>query len=190
MIRRPFRFVSHARTATLMGLLTSTQGCGDGREHPSKASADEDWQLAAQSYPFIGAHGEMVCAEWRRHTGRGLTAVQREWYDIEKLNDELVGRRPLDAGVRAAVIRAGVGAVHDCESARRMTDARLEYLESQASFDPATPDPGVEADDIDKVRDGHLFDHWPTVRLRARETSNRSTLLKTGRLGIDTIAAA
>jgi hypothetical protein len=27
-------------------------------------------------------------------------------------------------------------------------------------------------------------------RLRARETSNRSTLLKTGRLGIDTIAAA
>jgi hypothetical protein len=51
-----------------------------------------------------------------------------------------------------------------------MTDARLEYLESQASFDPATPDPGVEADDIDKVRDGHLFDHWPTVRLRNWDT--------------------
>jgi hypothetical protein len=159
----------------LCGMATAALAIGCGGEGPKDPyeNLSTEWQLVDRAYPYPGMQGGIVCAEYYRLAEHGLIEIDREVYFPDKINRKLDGRIDLDGEARASIRNGGISRVSDCDDARKFMRLKHEYFESLPSMDPPTPDEppesdGVdpESDRVDKVREGHQYDHFPTVHLR------------------------
>jgi len=113
-------------------LLPAGIACGPDPS-PNEPVVETGWSLADRAYPFVGEHGEMVCAEWQRRGNDGEVDVEREYYHVAELQKRLDGR-DIDAGALRAAKAAGVTTVATCEGARKFMQATRDYTESQPSL--------------------------------------------------------
>ncbi len=150
--------------------MTTTASPGGGGE----AVLADQWQLVDRGYPYLDADGFTVCGEWERvEPDSGRHVVERELYNIPRMNDILAGKTTGEDHAAASAIEArGIRSVATCDDARSFMAARNDYLESLPSAEPSPRAAGDEPPDtedlngdIDKIADGFVFDTW-AVRLR------------------------
>ena len=161
--------------------------CGGGVSPNPHEDLTTEWRILNREYPYSGARGETVCAEYGRVAEHGLVEVDREIYFFDKINDKLSDRIDLDAGASAKILGSGSRHVTTCKQARDFMQKKHDYFESRPSLEPETTSPDAEAvpeevvpegasvDRIDKVRDSNTFDDWPTVHLRIWQSATTFT---------------
>lgn len=153
-----------------------------------------EWQLVERVYPFVGEHGENVCAEWHAvDPTSGETLSEREWFLFGRMNDMLSGRVAVDDPEAVAAARAGVSQVTTCEEAREFTRLRRErsmLKPAVVELDPRelarnAPDNEEFPDDqpaerVDKVTNSATFLNPPTVRMIHKSTLARCSAVLIG----------
>lgn len=182
-ISRGFRF------GAMLGAASLSIGCGAGSDPTDAPTLNHEWQFISQTYPFLGTHGENVCAEWRRLDDAGHVQVEREYYHFSLINEALAGRNDVDPRAIEAVKSSGLQAVRTCDDARAFMKRKSDYLESLPTTDdepiepplgvlPKTEAPTLSAgvpaggeapaagDEVDKIAEGYQWYQSYTVRVR------------------------
>jgi hypothetical protein len=147
-------------------------GCSEGRElETPKTVSGDAWVAVPGNYPFLGEHGDNVCAEWRMQSpGTQEWEVERESYWFGRMNEILAGTETVDDPEAIAAIRTSIPEVRTCEDARNFTRLRREFDEAH----PRTIEPPFE---LDTVVDNEEFDALPEPVI-ARVAESRNFLSK------------